>query len=209
MSARKSRIDPDVDGDAHIFRDEVHVGEHVRRRWRYASPAEWWRWRHWVVFAAAFMIPFGVLALGLVAASYFDDNSGAGSSAAVGVSPVPTVTTVAGQWPPGVVFAPNTVPAMIRDDIATTSPQRGYQFEGRTGDVWRITVEPEDDFDPEIRLYEPQGSELAYNDDRAAGSLMAEMVVILPADGTYRLLVEAVAKSSGSTGTYWLSVFEE
>jgi hypothetical protein len=207
MGTRRSRIDPDVDSDAHVFHDEVHEGEHVRRWRRYASPAEWWR-RHWVVFAAAFMIPFGVLALGLVAASHFDGNHGAGNSAAVGASPVPTVT-VEGQWPPGVIFAPNMVPAMIRDDIATTGAQRGYQFKGRAGDVWRITVEPEDDFDPEIRLYEPQGSELAFNDDRAAGSLTAEMVVILPADGAYRLLVEAAAKSNGSTGTYWLSVFEE
>jgi hypothetical protein len=84
-----------------------------------------------------------------------------------------------------------------------------YQFDGRTGDVWRIKVEPEGDFDPQMRLYEPQGSELAYNDDRADGSLAAEMVVILPADGTYRLLVEAADKHSDGIGTYWLTVFEE
>jgi hypothetical protein len=209
MSAKKSRIDPDVDGDAHIFHDDApwHDDDMHSRR-RRASPAEWWQRRHWLVFAAAFMIPFGVLVLGLAAAAHFDDNGSAGSPAVETVLPTPSAVVV-GQWPAGVVFVPNTVPAMIRDDIAYAGAQRGYEFEGRAGDTWRITVDPEDNFDPQIRLYEPQGSELAYNDDGAAGSLAAEMVVILPADGTYRLLVEAVAKGNGVTGTYWLSVFEE
>ncbi len=208
MSANKSRIDADVDGDAHIFHDRAHSRDDDHRRRRYAAAVEWWQRRHWLVFAAAFAIPFGVLALGLAAAAHFDDHGGADRSAAVGVLPAPSAT-VAGQWPAGVIFAANTVPAMIRDDIAYPGAQRGYQFEGRAGDVWRITVEPEDDFDPQIRLYEPLGSELAYNDDQAAGSLTAELVVMLPVDGTYRLLVEAAAKKSDVTGTYWLSVFEE
>jgi hypothetical protein len=208
MSANRSRIDADVDGDAHFFHDHDHSEDDVHRRRRYASPVEWWQRRHWLVFAAAFLIPFGVLALGLAAASYVRDNGGGDHSAAVIASPTPPAT-VEGQWPAGVIFVANTVPAMIRDDIAYLGAQRGYQFEGRTGDVWRIKVEPEGDFDPQIRLYEPQGSELAYNDDQAVGSLTAEMVVILPADGTYRLLVEAAAKNSDGMGTYWLSVFEE
>jgi hypothetical protein len=207
MSAKKSRIDPDVDGDAHVFRDDApRQGDdrHPRRR---ASPAEWWQRRHWLVFAAAFMIPFGVLILVLAAAAHFDDGSST-LTPAVSVSPAPSAAVV-GRWPAGVVFVPNTVPAMIRDDIAYAGAQRGYTFDGRAGDTWRITVDPEDNFDPQIRLYEPQGSELAYNDDEVAGSLAAGMVVILPADGAYRLLVEAAAKGNAVTGTYWLSVFEE
>jgi hypothetical protein len=208
MSAKKSRIDPDVDGDTHIFHDDAPWQDDDMRSWRRrASPAGWWQRRHWLVFAAAFMIPFGVLALGLAAASRFDDGGGTATPVA-SIAPTPSAAVV-GQWPAGVIFAPNTVPAMIRDDIVYAGAQRGYEFDGRAGDTWRITVDPEDDFDPQIRLYEPQGSELAYNDDEAAGSLAAEMVVILPADGTYRLLVEAAAKGNGVTGTYWLTVFEE
>jgi hypothetical protein len=208
MSAKKSRIDPDVDGDTHIFHDDAPWQDDDMRSWRRrASPAGWWQRRHWLVFAAAFMIPFGVLVLGLAAVSHFDDSGGT-HTPAEGVSPTPSAVVV-GQWPAGVVFVPNTVPAMIRDDIAYAGAQRGYQFVGRAGDTWRITVDPEDAFDPQIRLYEPQGSELAYNDDEVAGSLAAGMVVILPADGTYRLLVEAAAKGNSVTGTYWLSVFEE
>jgi hypothetical protein len=214
MSANKSRIDPDVDGDAPIFYDDADDdagwrdddGDTDSRR-RRTSPAGWWQRRHWLVFAAAFMIPFGVLALGLVAVSHFDDGGGT-STATVVVAPTPSAAVV-GQWPADVNFVANTVPAMIRDDIAFVGAQRGYLFEGRAGETWRITVDPEGDFDPEIRLYEPEGSELAYNDDLAAGSMAAEMVVMLPADGTYRLLVEAVAKGNGLTGTYWLTVFEE
>jgi hypothetical protein len=208
MSTHRARFEADVDDDVHVFHDHVRSEAGIRRWRRLVSPAEWWRRRHWLVFAAAFLIPFGVLALGLVAASVMGDNSDTGQPTAAGVPATPSAT-VEGQWPQGVIFVVNTVPAMIRDNIAYPGDQRGYQFDGRTGDVWRIKVEPEDDFDPQIRLYEPGGSELAYNDDRAAGGLTAEMVVILPADGTYRLLVEAAAKNSYSTGTYLLSVFEE
>lgn len=206
MSAKKPR----VDGDAHIIYDhDMHDHDHSPddAHDRIGAARHVKRW-HRLVFAAAFVIPFGVLALGLAAASYIDGNGGADTRAAVGVSPAPS-SAVEGQWPAGVTFAANTVPAMIRDDIAYTGEQRGYQFVGRAGDVWRITVEPENGFDPQIRLYEPSGGELAYNDDQAAGSLTAELLVILPSDGTYRLLVEAAAKSNGVTGTYWLSVFEE
>jgi hypothetical protein len=207
MSAKKSRIDPDVDAAVHISYDDApwHDDRHSRRR--QMSLAGWWQRRHWLVFAAVFLVPFGVLALVLVAASHFDDNSSAGNLAVETVSPTPSA--VVGQWPAGVVFVPNTVPAMIRDDIAYAGAQRGYEFDGRAGDTWRITVDPEDYFDPQIRLYEPQGSELAYNDDEVAGSLAAGMVVILPADGTYRLLVEAAGKGNAGTGTYWVSVFED
>jgi hypothetical protein len=210
MSAKKSPIDPDVDGDAHIFYDDDDADwreDDTDNRWRRTSPAGWWQRWHWLVFAAAFMIPFGVLVLGLAAAAHFGESGGTHTPAA-SVSPTPSVAVV-GQWPPGVVFVPNTVPAMIRDDIAYAGVQRGYEFDGRAGDTWRITVDPEDNFDPQIRLYEPQGSELAYNDDEVVGSLAAGMVVMLPADGAYRLLVEAAAKGNGVTGTYWLSVFEE
>jgi hypothetical protein len=207
MNTNRSRLDADVDDDVHVFHDHVRSKANVHRWRRLASPVEWWQRRHWLVFVAAFLIPFGVLALGLVAASQFRDGGDTSHPTAVSVPPTPTAT-VEGQWPEGVNFVANSVPAMIRDDIAYAGAQHGYQFDGRAGDVWRITVEPEDDFDPEIRLYEPEGSELAYNDDQAAGGLKAEMVVILPADGTYRLLVEAAAKNSSSTGTYWLSVFE-
>jgi hypothetical protein len=195
-------------GDAHNLYDYDHSPDDVHDESgylaaRYANHTRWQR----LVFAAAFLIPFGVLALGLAAASYFDDDGADTPTTVQAKRPPPSA--VEGQWPAGVTFAANTVPAMIRNEIAYTGEQHGYQFKGRAGDVWRITVEPENGFDPQIRLYEPSGGELAYNDDQVAGSLTAELLVILPSDGTYRLLVEAAAKGNGVTGTYWLSVFEE
>jgi hypothetical protein len=165
-----------------------------------------WR-RHGIIFAAAFLIPFVMLALVLWAASFLSGTDG--HSSAVSAPTASPTLPVTGVWPQDVPFIAHTIPAMIRDDIAYTGARRGYRFEGRAGDEWHITVEPEESFDPEIRLYGPSGSELAYNDDQYAASLAAEIRIVLPADGTYRLLVEAAAKSSGATGTYWLLVFEE
>jgi hypothetical protein len=220
----------DVDGDAHIIYDDDHSLDDIHdsngyveadyasdefdaQRWQpYAVvPTLWQRWwwrRHWVVFAAAFLIPFVILALVWLVAERYNNSAGNAASTAVVVSPSP-VPTVVGAWPQDVPFVAHTVPAMIRDDIASATVQRGYRFEGRAGEVWRITVEPEDTLDPQIRLYEPSGGELAYNDDRYAGDRSAEIQVILPADGTYRLLIESAPKSGGTIGTYWLTVFGE
>lgn len=171
---------------------------------RYNVPlALWW---HRAVFAAAFLTPFVLLGLIGWVAQRYDDDSPAGISSTLPPSPMPQVT---GAWPSNVAFIAHTTPAMIRDELPVPGAQRGYQFEGRAGETWLITVEPQDALDPHIYLYEPSGGELAYNDDRDAGDFTAEILVILPADGAYRLLVESAPKSAGSTGEYLLTLYEQ
>jgi hypothetical protein len=165
----------------------------------------WWH-RHWAVFAAAFLTPFALLGLIGWVVQQYDDESPAANPSTLFPSPDPEVT---GAWPPNVMFIAHTTPAMIRDELPVPGVQCGYQFAGRAGETWLITVEPQDTLDPHIYLYEPSGGELAYNDDRGAGDLTAEILVILPADGAYRLLVESAPKSAGSTGTYLLTLFEQ
>jgi hypothetical protein len=224
----RDRMGNDVDGDAHIIYDYDHSLDDIHDRngylevdyasdefdakhWRPhdVAPTRWQRWwwrRHWIVFAAAFLIPFVVLALVWLVADRYGDSAADAAPTAVVVSPSP-VPTVLGAWPQDVPFVAHTVPAMIRDDITSVTAQRGYRFEGRAGEVWHISVEPEDTLDPQIRLYEPSGGELAYNDDRHTGDLSAGIQAILPADGVYRLLVESAPKSGGTTGTYWFTLF--
>jgi hypothetical protein len=106
------------------------------------------------------------------------------------------------DWPQDVIYAPHTVPAMIRDELASAGARIGYQFVGGAGATWRITVVPVSGsaLDPQFHLYEPAGTELAQ------GS--GEVLVILPEDGTYRLLIES-AQNGLTTGTYLLTVFAE
>lgn len=207
-----NRAKNDIDGDAYIIYGDDYVDQQppdvvelTRGQWL-------WRQRHWIVFAAAFLIPFVILTLiGLVADRFShrtNDQPSMASPIVAAASPSPA-SPVVGAWPQNMIFNAHTIPAMIRDEIVTATARHGYRFEGRAGEVWHITVEPEDTFDPQLRLYEPSGGELVYNDDRTTEDPSADIRVVLPADGTYRLLVESAPKSGGTIGTYWLTVFGE
>jgi hypothetical protein len=83
-------------------------------------------------------------------------------------------------------------------------------FVGAAGDIWRIEVEPDTGsaLDPMFLVYDPNGHNLVSNDNRTAGDLSAEALVILPQDGAYRIMVQS-AGAGLSTGEYWLMVSEE
>lgn len=113
------------------------------------------------------------------------------------------------DWPAHVQAAAHTLPAMIKNELAAPGEQHGYEFQGRAGQTWAITVEPQSgsSLDPVVSVYAPLGREMASNDDRAEGDWTAELVIVLPQDGPYRLLVEA-AEGGVSTGRYLLQVWE-
>jgi len=159
-----------------------------------------WRRRHQFVFAGAFLAPYLVLGIIWLAAGRLDSDDGQPGTAAV----APSATQ-----PADPNFPAHTVPAMIRDEIVSAGDQRGYQFEGRAGEVWHITVETSGVLDPQIYVYDSSGAELAYNDDQWPGSISSEVLVTLPSDGPYRVLVGSAPKSGGSTGVYLLSLFRE
>ncbi len=168
-------------------------------------PAARWAWlwqrRHRFLFAGAFLMPFLVLALAgwLAVQMDLDDDPADTVSAPPNAVPLPADDN----------FVPHTVPAMIRNEILSLDTLQGYQFEGDSGDSWHITVQALDTLDPQVRLYDPTGIELAYNDDQYEGSLSAELWATLPVDGPYRVVVESAPKSGGSTGTYLLTLFAE
>lgn len=159
----------------------------------------------WGVYLLAFLLPIVLLIIVLGVIALRSDDSGApGAGVVLTATPV-QVATVVGEWPPDVVFAAHTVPAMIRDEIAYAGARMGYRFYGGTGRIWRIDVAPmQNGLDPLITLYAPSGAALASNDNRAAGDVTAELLVLLPESGAYRLLVEG---GGGTTGTYLLELY--
>jgi hypothetical protein len=176
--------------------DAVPPGTSLATRWE-----RLWRRRHQFLFAAAFLTPFVVLALaGWLAVQFETEEDDAGETAAA---------PAASPLPPDSNFARHTVPAMIRNEIFSLNILQGYEFEGHAGDSWHIVIEALDTLDPQVRFYDPTGTELAYNDDQFEGSLSAELWVTLPVDGLYRLVVESAPKSGGSTGTYLLTLFPQ
>ena len=171
----------------------------------------WWRGR-WLVNGVAFGLPL-VLLVALFALGELTDSSGDTSTpvltAATNVTPSPEPgESVTGAWPAGVTFARHTVPAMIRDSLAG-GERKGYQFAGRGGFLWTITVAPAPGsaFDPQITLYGPSGEVVASNDNRVPGDPTASLALRLDEDGPYRLVVEAAG--GAASGSYVLSVFVE
>jgi len=188
--------------------------------WREDDPDEWrapaevarptraqevgWRLRG-LAYALAFALPLLML-LGLAfGLRGLADDAGAppaGEAQAGAASPSPTVI---GAWPPGVIFAPNTVPAIIRDELVAPGARHGYLFHGAAGDIWTIEVEPIEANGVDLRatLYGPAGEVVALSEQRAAADPSARIVLRLPQRGDYRLLVE------GGAGLYRLSLFAE
>jgi hypothetical protein len=115
--------------------------------------------------------------------------------------------TRGGGWPPEVEAVFYTLPALIKNELTVIGQQQGYEFQGVAGQMWVITVEPQEGslIDPVVSLYAPPGVEIASNDDRASGDVTAELVVTLPQNGPYRLLVES-SEGGVTTGAYLLTV---
>ena len=223
-------FDPETDADgAHVlYYDETlddaldDSGEHLRapfagnvqRAWAELTPHHpswlvnlWWRAR-WAVYALAFLTPlviFGVLGalMGLLS------NTHSATSTAPQVAPVVQITAtpapvIVPEWPPDVVFAAHTVPARIRDALDVPGARRGYQFQGRAGEVWTIAVEPLPDqaLTPEALFYGPDGKRICPTGCTSGGD--ARLVALLEEDGLYRLVVQA--DDGVSTGLFLLTV---
>jgi hypothetical protein len=176
----------------------------------------WWQSRG-VVYLISFAIPLLLLIVPVAIwlAARADEKSGSASppnatGPAAQTSPAPPSPTVISAWPLDVAFVPNTVPAMIRDELSLAGERRGYLFQGTTGETWHILVEPEDisTFDPLITLFAPSGDILAVSDNEDTGQITAEIRVTLPESGPYRLLVES-GQGGLTTGTYLLTLYEE
>ncbi|MFP4221254.1 MAG: M48 family metalloprotease [Phormidium sp.] len=79
-----------------------------------------------------------------------------------------------------------------------------YEFSGDAGQEVRIQLESSD-FDTYLILIGPDDQPLAENDDRTSGDTNSELVLNLPATGTYRLVANAF--DSRGRGDYQVAVY--
>ncbi len=164
------------------------------------------------------LITLVVLSLAVVAAAAYrflwDKNEGDSNNteqqAALATS-TPTILPQ-GDWPLDVPAIENTTPAMIKNTLVAPNEKQGYLFQGEAGQTWTITVESIADdsglytLDPKMTLYDPAGQELGSADDISTDNFDAELQIVLPATGSYRLLVESSADGT-TTGRYLLSLW--
>lgn len=184
----------------HLYTQPPTLGQRVYN-WLY------WQWR-WLVLLVALLIPTLLLVgVFLLVGSLGGDSSG--GSTATATEPAVTAPPVIGNWP-AITYAPHTIPAMIRNEMGAVGGMHGYQFEGAAGDIWQVMVEPSygSAFDPQLQVYAPTGDLLATNDNRATGDPSAEIVLTLPGDGAYRLVISAAGEGL-TVGEYWLMVYEQ
>ncbi len=78
-----------------------------------------------------------------------------------------------------------------------------YEIDGREGQQVNIRLES-DEFDPYLIVLDPNGDILAQNDDISADNYNAAIDVVLPMDGTYRIITNGFDRHS--RGDYRLTV---
>jgi hypothetical protein len=77
-----------------------------------------------------------------------------------------------------------------------------HEFDGRAGSTVSIDLSSSD-FDTYLILIDPQGNELASNDDRGDGTTNSALTLTLPMDGVYRIIVNSYHPDG--SGSYYLS----
>ncbi|MEW6579499.1 MAG: hypothetical protein AB1435_09910 [Chloroflexota bacterium] len=167
------------------------------------EPPERWRHARWAVYGGAFALPLALLVALLALLARLDsptDEPSPGSGASTTSTLTPdAAANASGDWPPEVTFAAHTTPALIKNELAFAGARHGYRFAGAADEVWEIAAEPLSGsaLVPLLTLYAPSGEALASG---------AALIVVLPQDGDYRLVVESGLGGS-TTGAYRLSVF--
>lgn len=97
---------------------------------------------------------------------------------------------------------PALLPILAADDAAQRDEYRFYPFQGQAGQQVQIRVvaSPGSRFDPVAALLAPSGAVIAEADD-TDGSPDAEIIVTLPAEGTYRVRVNGYLSAGAFTLT--------
>ncbi|MBD1870134.1 PPC domain-containing protein [Cyanobacteria bacterium FACHB-471] len=96
---------------------------------------------------------------------------------------------------------PARAQALLEQEGTLRSSEGEHTFSGEAGQSVMITV-TSPDFDTTLTLLDPNGAEIAYNDDYARG-LNSTIVYTLPTSGTYKVVARSL---SGTGGSYELVV---
>jgi hypothetical protein len=114
------------------------------------------------------------------------------------VKPTPTL-------PPGVVVIGQPVTGKITNDVY----QVRYTIDAKQGTNLIITLDaaPGSTLDPLVGLLDSKSNLLGVNDDAAKGLKNAKLVITIPKDGTYTIVVTRSQEAQGTTnGDYVLTV---
>ncbi|WP_082218508.1 protein kinase domain-containing protein [Kamptonema formosum] len=201
-----------------LWRDKAQVSrglanildKMVRHDWKERYPSakealqalEAWKGRGSAVgmqpFAVGSALPFrleksaviGVLAVGILAAAGFMLLNNKKQS--------PVQLRLSGELVRGAL---TTSDSTHFDPLGNNSYADFYVFEGHGGE--KVTIEMRSEvFDPFLILRDPQGKDMAFNDDESPVDFNARIVAKLPVDGTYTVI--ARSKETGETGDYTL-----
>jgi hypothetical protein len=95
-------------------------------------------------------------------------------------------------------LAPGAVSVLTAHDLLPPGEYRDYPFQGVAGEQLRLRVIADGgEFDPVAALIAPDGRTLAQADDGTDGSLNPDLVISLPATGTYRWRVNGYNGAGG------------
>jgi len=92
-------------------------------------------------------------------------------------------------------------PILMQQQGTLQSGQQEHTFAGKKGQAIAISMSS-DDFDTALSLLDPQGQEIATNDDYAR-TFNAAIVITLPSNGNYKILARSFA---GQGGNYAITV---
>src|SRR5262249_42938534 len=86
------------------------------------------------------------------------------------------------------------------DKLVTRSKCKVHTFKMEAGKGYKIDMQSTD-FDTFLRLENPDGKQVAYNDDVAPGNLNSQIIYLAPTTGEYRIIATAF---DGKIGQYTL-----
>jgi thiol-disulfide isomerase/thioredoxin len=96
-----------------------------------------------------------------------------------------------------------------KDKVLKDSPFKSYDYKMTSGVIYVIDLKSKD-FDSVLRLENPAGQQVAFNDDVEPGNLDSRIVFKAPADGTYKVIATSLHKKLGgqdsTTGAFVLTV---
>lgn len=92
-----------------------------------------------------------------------------------------------------------TVPAKI-DQWLELGQRHGYRFFAQPGIRWVITVLPDATFNPQVSLFNPDGSISQINNDRATGDRTSELIFEASEVAQYAILIESAERGTTSGG---------
>lgn len=126
------------------------------------------------------------------------------------VTAQPSATAVGdltGDFPAGVVQQSITLPARIDDRIAFGEKQ-GFRFFVEPGFTWVITVTGDQNFDPLLSLYNPDGTIANINDDISSGNLASRITFTASERAQYAIIIES-AQGGATAGAYTLDILPQ